>query len=635
MTSTTKWSVDDLQKIIKRYWGFDSIRPLQGQAMTAVLEGRDSVVVLPTGGGKSLCYQAPATLREEMTVVVSPLISLMKDQVDGLKACGVPAERLDSTQGADERNAAEAAIRRGEVRLVFVSPERLANLDFQRMLQEVGVRTFAIDEAHCISHWGHDFRKEYRQLKQLKTLFEGSSIHAYTATATEFVRNDIIRELGLNNPEVLVGNFDRPNLTYRVVFRRDVVQQTLEVIQRHSGEAGVIYCIRRKEVDELAAALRKKGLNAVAYHAGLTADDRRKAQDAFANEKCDLIVATVAFGMGIDRSNVRFVMHTGMPKSIEHYQQETGRAGRDGLDAECVLLFSNGDLFTWKSIMEKAATEDSDSETASGNLETSTKQLSEMSRYCRSAICRHRSLVQYFGQSYDGVVCEACDICLGETIEAQNGNTIAQKILSCVARIKKPFGMGHIVSVLRGEDTDNIKRWEHNQLSTFGILKEHDKAELRDWLDQLVGHGALERTEIVLRDGRGIPVVTINAESWAIMRGQKEIKLLQPMRGKKTKEKGRGGKTQPETASWEGVDRDLFEALRQLRREIAQQRRWQPYMVFGDNTLRELARVRPSSATNMMRIYGVGENKLKEFGEQFRAVIDEHSAERSLPRDKF
>src|SRR5581483_79384 len=324
---------DGLVQVIEKYWGFRTLRPLQEQAMRAVLHGRDSLLVLPTGGGKSLCYQAPAVHMGGTTVVLSPLISLMKDQVDGLVACGVNAVRLDSSLTPAERSSAEEHIRSGNVRLLFVSPERMALDDFRRFLLNAGVRTFAIDEAHCISHWGHDFRPEYRQLSKLKAEFPDASVHAYTATATERVRRDICEQLALKQPEVLVGNFDRPNLNYRILPKLDEHKQALQVLRRHPREAGIVYCIRRLDVDNLAEVLKHKGIRARPYHAGMSADQRKAAQDAFADESCDVIVATVAFGMGIDRSNIRFVLHTGLPKSIEHYQQETGRAGRDGLEA--------------------------------------------------------------------------------------------------------------------------------------------------------------------------------------------------------------------------------------------------------------------------------------------------------------
>jgi ATP-dependent DNA helicase RecQ len=615
-------ALKDLHEVIARHWGYGSLRPLQEPAMRAVLEGRDSLVVLPTGGGKSLCYQAPAVLQGNMTVVVSPLISLMKDQVDSLRACGVPAIQLDSSQSPAERFAYETDVRQGAVRLLFVSPERLVLTDLCKVLQEIGVRSFAIDEAHCISHWGHDFRPEYRQLNRLRELFPEASVHAYTATATERVRQDIIAQLGLREPKVLVGNFDRPNLTYRVMPLRDVLKQTLEVIDRHADEAGIIYCIRRQDVDDLSAALQGRGLKALPYHAGLAPEQRQANQNAFATEECDLVVATVAFGMGIDRSNLRFILHTGMPKSIEHYQQETGRAGRDGLEAECVLLYSGKDVLTWKYIMEKSAAEPG---VDPSFLPAAMQHLNDMDRYCRGAVCRHKSLVQYFGQRYEGTSCGACDLCLGDTEEVADARVVAQKILSCVARVKERFGINHVVGVLRGEDTENIRKWRHDQLSTYGLLREHGKADVRDWIYQLIGQ------EVLVQTAENYPVLRLNPASWEVMKGQRSVRLVQPARRKKGE---RPEKSKADTTSWEGVDREMFDALRDLRHRFATERAVPPYIIFGDATLRELARVRPSSPERMRLVYGIGDAKLRDLGGPFLAVIDEHCRQRDLPRDQ-
>lgn len=621
-------SIENVKEVVSRYWGFSQLRPLQEQAIRSVLAARDSLVVLPTGGGKSLCYQAPAVLRGDTTVVVSPLISLMKDQVDGLRTCGINAVQIDSSQQAEERAAAEAQLLRGEVRLLFVSPERLVNGEFIRLLQNVKISAIAIDEAHCISHWGHDFRPEYRQLRRLREFFPGVSVHAYTATATEQVRLDIMNQLGLTNPEVLVGNFDRPNLTYRVASRRDLTGQVLEVLKRHKNESGIIYCIRRKEVDELSALLRKNGVNALGYHAGLTREQRKEAQEAFSSEQCDLIVATVAFGMGIDRSNVRFVLHTGMPKSLEHYQQETGRAGRDGLEAECTLLFSGSDVLLWKSIMEKSAQEQN---ADPAFLEHAMEHLNEMSRYCRGAACRHRALVEYFGQEFSKSTCQACDICLGETVNVEDAAVIAQKILSCVARVKAPFGAGHIVSVLRGENTENVRKWKHEELSTYGLLKHCDKADIRDWIDQLVGQNALAHEDKILESGLRVPVIRLNADSWKVMRAEIPIRLLRPMRRTK-KDKAKSVDT---SASLNESEGELFEALRILRRQIAAERRCQPYLVFNDATLRELSRIRPSKPDTMQLVHGIGQTKLQAFGERFLELLTEFSANHGLSMDNL
>jgi ATP-dependent DNA helicase RecQ len=610
----------DVQEIIVRHWGFRTLRPLQDRAMQAVLDSRDSLVVLPTGGGKSLCYQAPAVLRGGTTVVVSPLIALMKDQVDSLRACGIAAAQIDSSLSADERFAYEIDVRQGEVRLLFISPERLVQTDFYRILQQIDVRTFAIDEAHCISHWGHDFRPEYRQLSRLREFFPKAAVHAYTATATEQVRQDIIAQLSLKDPVVLVGNFDRPNLTYRVLPRHDVLKQTLEVVQRHEAEAGIIYCLRRRDVDDLAAALQKKGIKAKPYHAGMTSEERHETQEAFSAEEVDVVVATVAFGMGIDRSNVRYVLHTAMPKSLEHYQQETGRAGRDGLEAECVLLYSGGDVYTFRAMLTKSAQEAG----SEAHLPGVFKHLDDMDRYCRGAICRHRALVQYFGQVYEAEHCNACDLCLGDTEEVPDALVVAQKILSCVARVKQGFGIGHVTAILRGENSENVRKRGHDKLTTFGLLKGHSKPDVRDWIYQMIGQGVL------LQVGDEYPVLRLNDASWEVMRGQRQVRLVQFARRKKGE---KPEKSRVETTSWEGVDRELFEALRRLRRQLAAERQVSPFIVFTDNTLRELARVRPSTLDRMRLIPGVGDKRLRDFGALFLPVIADQCHSRGLARD--
>jgi ATP-dependent DNA helicase RecQ len=613
--------MDQLLPVIQRHWGFGSLRPLQEQAMRAVLDGRDSLVVMPTGGGKSLCYQAPAVVRGGTTVVVSPLIALMKDQVDGLQACGIPAVQIDSSQSAAERFAYLQDVRDGAVRLVFVSPERLVLTDFCNVLRDLDVRTFAIDEAHCISHWGHDFRPEYRQLDRLRERFPNAALHAYTATATERVRQDICNQLALRDAEVLVGNFDRPNLTYRVLPRQNELKQVLEVIERHPGEGGIVYCISRREVDELAASLQKRGVKAAAYHAGLGPDERRQAQDAFIAETCDVVVATVAFGMGIDRSNIRFVLHARMPKSVEHYQQETGRAGRDGLDAECVLLYSGGDTFQWRSLTERSAQE---AGAPPEFVASALQHLDHMDRYCRGAVCRHSALVEYFGQAYEPGNCGgACDICLGDTEPVPDALVVAQKILSCVARVSQGFGIGHVSSVLRGENTENVRKRGHDKLSTYGLLKEQSKPAIRDFIYQLIGQGVL------LQVGDEYPLLKLNSGSWEVMRGERPVRLVQLARKEKVE------RVKPEAVSTEGVDQELFEVLRGLRRRLATERGWPPYLIFNDVTLRELARVRPASLERMRAITGIGDAKLRDFGQAFLDALDEHCKSRGLSRDQF
>jgi ATP-dependent DNA helicase RecQ len=620
-------SLEDLLNIIARHWGINQLRPLQEPAMKAVMAGRDSLVILPTGGGKSLCYQAPAVLRGGTTVVISPLISLMKDQVDDLRSCGINALQLNSSQTSSQRIEYMKEIRQGLVSLLFVSPERLIQTDLWELLKEIDVCTFAIDEAHCVSHWGHDFRPEYRQLAKLRDVFPHAAFHAYTATATEHVRNDIIEQLRLRDPEVLIGNFDRPNLTYLVVSRRDATAQAVEVIERHPGEGGIIYCLRRSDVDGMTVALNGRGIKAMPYHAGLSPEKRNETQEAFTTEQCDVVVATVAFGMGIDRSNVRYVVHAGLPRSIEHYQQETGRAGRDGLEAECVLLYSGADFFTWKSIIEKSASEPGVEATF---LTKSLKQLSDMDSFCRAAACRHSLLVRYFGQSCDKDTCTACDICLGYTVTVPDAEVLAQKILSCIARAKERYGINYIASILRGENSQTIRSRGHDKLSTYNLLKEYSVADIRDWIYQLISQGVLWQEELETEFGRRVPILRLNGAAWEVMRKQRSVRLLQPVRRKKGEP---AGKSKAETVSWSGVDRDLFEELRSLRKQLAQERQVPPYVIFPDATLRELATVRPSSLVKMRKIYGIGDAKLSDFGQRFLDRLIEQSRERGLAMD--
>ncbi len=575
--------------------------------MQAMLDRRDSLVVLPTGGGKSLCYQAPALylsqLGEGPTVVVSPLIALMKDQVDSLRSLGIAAAQLDSSLSAEERRQVAADLRAGNLHMLYLSPERLVGGGeaLHSMLRDAGVRTFAIDEAHCISSWGHDFRPEYRQLANLKQMFPDATVHAFTATATEPVRRDIATQLALDNPELLVGNFDRPNLTYRILPRRELYAQIAEVLDRHKDEAGIIYCLRRKDVDEITATLnatQSLGRKAIGYHAGMTPDQRRRAQEAFIEEEADLIVATIAFGMGIDRSNIRFVLHAGLPKSIEAYQQETGRAGRDGLEAECVLLYSGKDAMTWKSLIEKSAAEAGGNGTALAPefVPTALKHIDDMDRFARGATCRHRALVEHFGQKYveggervqgfkgTGVQgfkglgsgdssagsavalgCGACDHCLGDTTSVPDGLIIAQKILSAIARTDQRFGAGHILAILRGAKTDRIRQFNHDKLPTYGLLSAYPESEIRDYIYQLIGQGALVQENLQLSSGHSAPILKLTKSSVAVLKGQQQVRLVQIVRKSATEAR----KTRGEEISWLGVDHELFDALRGLRKEIA------------------------------------------------------------------
>jgi ATP-dependent DNA helicase RecQ len=601
--------------VLQKYWGYDTLRPLQREAIDAGLAQRDSLVVLPTGGGKSLCYQIPPLLDERTDIVVSPLISLMKDQVDALRACGYPAAALYTGISDAERAQVIAGIAQGRYRLVFVAPERLLTGSFMSLVSRLNVKAFAIDEAHCISQWGHDFRPEYRRLAVLKERFPGASIHAFTATATPKVRQDIVEQLRLADPHVLVGNFDRPNLVYRIEQRERIDQQVLDTIRRHEREAVIVYCISRKETERMAAVLRESGVRAAAYHAGLDARERTRVQESFAAERTDVVVATVAFGMGIDRSNVRCVIHAAMPKSIEHYQQETGRAGRDGIEAECVLFHAASDYRSWEWLITQSAQEAEQPEAVTA---AQLGLLSEMNRFCLSSQCRHAALVRYFGQTYEKQGCRACDICLSDRPQLEGGGEVARKVVSCVLGLGMAFGVSYVVEVLTGARTERIKNRRHDSLPEYGSLRELGRETVQDVVYQLVNQGVFERT-----DGDR-PVLKPSRLARQVVQGSLTVSLQAPMRvaTKRAPEQER-----PLT---EDVRR-LFELLRLERRAIADEQGVAPFIVFGDGTLYELARTRPTRLDTFAGVKGVGEQKLAQLGQRFIDVIAAYCRERGLP----
>jgi ATP-dependent DNA helicase RecQ len=600
-----------IQHALAKYWGYNDFLPLQKEAMSALNQGQDCILVLPTGGGKSLCYQAPAMAADGLAVVVSPLISLMKDQVDALVECGVSAMRLDSSMSAGEQKETIDSIRQGAVKLLYLSPERLLTDGFLNLLKETKLAYFAIDEAHCVSMWGHDFRPEYRQLSRLRELFPDVAIAAYTATATQQVRNDIGIQLRLKQPETLVGSFDRPNLSYTIRPCTNLLSQVRSVMDRHKGESGIIYCIRRKDVDELCAALHSHGYKVAPYHAGMDADKRKRNQDHFINEKVDTIVATIAFGMGIDKSNVRYVIHTGMPKSLEHYQQESGRAGRDRLEAECCMFYSGADYGIWKFLMKDMPAEAYD---------IALNKLNDMYAFCTSASCRHETIVRYFGQTLEKENCAACDVCLGDMETIDDALIVAQKILSCVVRLEQQFGSQYTAQVLTGSKDKRIQENNHDKLSTYALLSDLKMKVVQNWIEQLVGQGYLEKYGEYNQ-------LRVTEKGRAVLKGQKTPRLLKPA------EKKSDHKPQSAAQSWEGVDSGLFEELRSFRKREAAEKGVPPFVIFGDATLRELAKIRPSTSQKLMGVKGIGVQKRQQYGRAVLTIIRKYCEKHALNMD--
>jgi ATP-dependent DNA helicase RecQ len=610
---------------LKQVFGFSSFRPLQEDIIRDSLAGKDVFAVLPTGGGKSLCFQLPALIRPGLTVVVSPLIALMKDQVDALQAAGVAATFLNSSLAAGESRPRLRGLHNGEFKLLYVAPERLMLSGFLEDLKRWNVNLFAIDEAHCVSEWGHDFRPEYRQLSSLREKFPGVPFMALTATATERVRADIIQQLHLHEPQCFVASFNRPNLTYRVSAKTGSYEQILNFIRARPREAGIIYCQARKTTESLASKLTADGIKSAPYHAGLTPKDRSQNQEAFLRDEVRVVCATIAFGMGINKPNVRFVIHYDLPKNIEGYYQETGRAGRDGLPGECLLLFSPGDrVKQMRFIDEKPDPKERDIARA---------QLEQMLHYAEIATCRRESLLGYFGERYGAPIsrsassekgdqradleisapnCGGCDNCLSPRA-TWDGTLAAQKILSCVYRIREKSGFGvgmnHVVEVLTGADTEKVRKFGHQSLSTYSIGGEHTRAE---W--GAIGR-ELVRLGFLFQNNEKFNIIEITHAGLAALKTRLKITLTKPVAAPQP-EKHHAGEI--------ACDEALFEKLRTLRKQLADGRGVPPYIVFSDVALRQMARFYPANAADFSRISGVGEKKLREFGTVFMGEIATH-----------
>ena len=596
------------REILKHSFGYDSFRLHQQSAIEAVLRGHDVVVLMPTGGGKSLCYQIPAMMSDGLTLVVSPLIALMKDQVDALRANGVAAAFLNSTQTAAEQVEVFRSVRSGELKLLYVAPERLLQSgdQFVDFLRTVKVSLFAIDEAHCVSSWGHDFRPEYRQLARLKREFPETPLIALTATADQLVRRDIVKCLELGDAEVLVSSFNRPNISYSVEPKRNSYDRLLNYLETRKDESGIIYCLSRNSVANLADDLRDAGYSALPYHAGLDKETRERHQESFLNDETKIIVATIAFGMGIDKSNVRFVVHMDLPKNIESYYQETGRAGRDGLRSDATLFFSRADVVKLKGFVEV----DGDAEQSRVML----RKLDKMSEYGELKTCRRRFLLEYFSEE-SPEDCGNCDNC-NTTFEKIDGTIIAQKALSAVARTGQRFGLNYLIDFLRGSKSQKI--WdEHKQLKTYGVGADISKEDWFGYFKELMSQGLLSQ-------GEGeYPTLVLNSESEPVLRGEVKVELF------KRDAVEESSKSDRQIADLPYI-KELFDRLRQVRLEFARNDNVPPYVVFSDATLVEMATYLPQTETEMLRISGVGDLKMDKYGGDFLSEIIDHCKENSL-----
>ena len=614
-------SIQTPEQALKQYFGYESFRPGQQGIVEAALQNRDVLVVMPTGGGKSLCFQLPALLKPGLTIVVSPLIALMQDQVQALQDNGIGATFLNSSLGFEEARSRIAGIRQGQIKLLYVAPERLLSETFLPLLDEIaadqGIAGFAIDEAHCVSEWGHDFRPEYRQLQLLRYRYPYTPMMALTATATERVRQDIVQQLQLRSPEIHIASFNRQNLYYEIRAKgRQSYADLLQQIRQTDG-SGIVYCLSRRRVNELAFRLQQDGISALPYHAGLSDDERTENQNRFIRDDVRVMVATIAFGMGINKPDVRFVIHYDLPRNIESYYQESGRAGRDGEPAHCTLYFSVADIKSIEWLIDRKL-HPVTGEPLEQEQRIARQQLRQVVDYAEGTVCRRTIQLSYFGESCPGN-CGTCDNCLYPK-PVEDWTIEAQKFLSCVARCRERFGMGHIIDVLRGSTKQRIKQYQHDQLSTYGIGKDRS---LEEW--RLLGRSLLQQG-LVDETTDGYPVLKLNPYSWEVMRGQRPVKLAIPpqMQARSTSEDLDRGGMGPETAL-------LFQRLRSLRKQLADQQSVPPYVVFAESSLKLMAQQRPQTLEAFSRISGVGSRKLAQYGKLFTQEIRQFCQEHDLP----
>ena len=579
---------------LKTVFGFQTFRPNQESIIKNILDSRDVFAVMPTGGGKSLCYQLPATLMHGTSVVISPLISLMKDQVDAAVENGIQAAFINSSMDPDEVSDVYRMLKYNKIRLLYIAPERFAMPHFLERLKTAAISMFAIDEAHCISEWGHDFRPDYLGLSLIPEMFPDVPIAAFTATATRRVQEDIIHKIGLRKPHIVRASFDRPNLFYEVKAKSRIELQILEFLRDRPGESGIIYRTTRDSVMETAGFLKTKGIAALPYHAGLSADERTMNQDAFNRDEVQVIVATIAFGMGIDKSNLRFIIHADLPKNIEGYYQETGRAGRDGEPAHCLLFFRRGDIPKIRYFINEI-TDDSERFIA-------IEKLNQIVGFATHNVCRRRQLLRFFGEGYPRDNCGACDICSG-SVEQIDITTDAQIILSAISRTRQRFGIGHIIDIVTGADTKRIRELGHNDIKTYGTGKGRDKKYWRSIVDELIAQ------EAVMQEGDPYPVMKITQKGSDILFGRERIMAL-----RKEEIKAETARKKDEVEGYDGI---LFERLRTVRKRIAEGQKVPPYIIFSDRTLHEMCRRFPPTLSEMRKISGVGDAKLERYGKDF------------------
>jgi ATP-dependent DNA helicase RecQ len=610
MTAQHDLPAATIHDTLRQVFGYADFRPHQQAIIEAVIAGQDAFVLMPTGGGKSLCFQIPALHRQGVALVVSPLISLMKDQVDALQANGVAAAFYNSALGSEQARQVLARLHAHELDLLYISPERLMSAAFLERLVGIDIALFAIDEAHCVSQWGHDFRPEYQQLGALRRQFPEIPLVALTATADAQTREDIVHVLGLGAAGRYVTGFDRPNIRYTVLEKHQPFDQLLRFLEGRADQAGIVYALSRRRVEEVAEKLQGRGICARAYHAGLPGARRQAVQEDFLRDELQVVVATVAFGMGIDKPNVRFVVHYDLPKHIEGYYQETGRAGRDGMDAEALLLFGAQDAATARRLIETSANPE--------QKRIEGHKLNAMVGLAESVTCRRRVLLNYFGERLDAD-CGNCDVCLNPP-EQFDATLDAQKALSCIYRVGQRFGLGHVVEVLRGADTERIRALRHDQLSTYGLGSDRSEQEWTSIIRQLIHHGYL------VQDIASYSVLKLTEAARPLLRGEQTLSLARP------RIRSRSQKRRPRVDAAQGpYDEVLFDQLRVLRKRLADEQGVPPYIVFGDASLVQMARNKPTDAAGLLNITGVGQHKLEKYGSEFLDAIALHGLEQGVP----